>query len=59
MPIVKIEELIKPVTPSIEKNEFDWKEMIMNEIRDYNIHVRKLNEKTRMNNDKKINYEKI
>ena len=59
MPIVKIEELIKPLAPSIEKNEFDWKDMIMTEIRDYNIHVRKLNEKTRMNNDKKINYEKI
>ena len=59
MPLVKIEELIQPLTPSIEKNEFDWKDMIMTEIRDYNIHVRKLNEKTTINNDKKINYEKI
>ncbi len=59
MPIVKIEELIRPLAPSIEKNEFDWKEMIMTEIRDYNIHVKKLNEKTRRKNNEKINYEKI
>ena len=59
MPLVKIEELIQPLTPSIEKNEFDWKEMIMNEIRDYNTHVRKLNEKTTRKNNEKINYEKI
>ena len=59
MPIVKIEELIRPLTPSIEKNKFDWKEMILNEIRDYNIHVKKLNDKTIRKNNEKISHQKV
>ena len=59
MPIVKIEELIRPLTPSIEKNEFDWKQIILNEIRDYNIHVKKLNDKTIRKNNEKISHQKV
>ena len=59
MPIVKIEELIKPLTPQVEKNEGNWKEMILREIRDYNIVVKKINETTRRNNTKKIDHKEI
>ena len=59
MPIVTIEELVKPLTPTIEKNQFDWKEMILNEIKEYNTKVKIMNEQTRRNNDKKINHQEV
>ena len=60
MPIVKIEELIKPLTPSIEKNNFDWEKMILDEIESYNTKVKTINEKTRKENaHNKIDYQKI
>ena len=60
MPIVKIEELIKPLTPSIEKNNFDWKKMILDEIELYNTKVKTINEKTRKENaHNKIDYQKV
>ena len=54
----ELEELIKPLTSSIEKNNFDWKKIVLDEIETYNTKDKTINEKTRKQNaHNKIDYQ--
>ena len=64
MPIVKIEELVKPLSRMTNKEQFKQaamrlkKAMVSNHIEKYNVKISKIKER-RKNAYKKINYHKV